>query len=589
MGLRNRIMLLVAIGLLVATVPLGVMGLGMVRAATDQVLQERLSLTRATADQLGRQLGLGWRQLDQISIQVASGWTVGPPQAVERTLAVHSAVLPLFSGGLFLVDRNGRLLAQAPASPRLRIPSLPRSPALEAVFTARKPQSSGIEWTADKRPVVFLAVPIVASGDLVVGAVGGVIDLSEPTLVTFISGVAQGASGHAAIVAHDGQVLASTDEAELFTRNEHPDFFAQFIAAGRPLVGPAWEDHGPGVVNETHIMAFAPIATVPWGLGIGQSEQETFGPIRRLRDRVIGFEILVLIAALLFAWMDTSAVAGPLDALKKASERIASGDLDHSVNVRRADEIGLLARSFETMRLQLRRSMEENARLQERLQSMAMVEERERIAREIHDSVGQVLGYVNTKAQAVTALLESGKITEAQAQLGQLEQAARSVYADLREAILGLRAATRSAGQLIPVVTEYAARFTDLSGVNVQVAVDGDPARFALAPATELHMVRIIQEALTNTRKHAQARSALVRFSADSDGVLVTIADDGIGFPFTDGATGNRFGFGLQTMRERAETIGGSFTVCSRAGGGTEVQVRLPAAERRAVVAGPSR
>jgi len=207
---------------------------------------------------------------------------------------------------------------------------LPRSPALEAVFTARKPQSSGIEWTADKRPVVFLAVPIVASGDLVVGAVGGVIDLSEPTLVTFISGVAQGASGHAAIVAHDGQVLASTDEAELFTRNEHPDFFAQFIAAGRPLVGPAWDDHGPGVVNETHIMAFAPIATVPWGLGIGQSEQETFGPIRRLRDRVIGFEILVLIAALLFAWMDTSAVAGPLDALKKASERIASGDyLEH--------------------------------------------------------------------------------------------------------------------------------------------------------------------------------------------------------------------------------------------------------------------
>ncbi|HEV8353011.1 MAG TPA: HAMP domain-containing protein [bacterium] len=573
MSLRNRIMLLVAIGLLIATIPLGVMGLGMVRAATDQVLDERLSLTRAMAHHLGRQLAQGWSRLDQISLQLGAVWSLRSPQALQREFTIRSGPASLFSGGLFLADRVGTVLAPAPAS-SLRTPVLVNSPTLAAVFRTRKPQSSGIERSVDGHPIVFLVVPIVASGDIVAAA-GGVIDLSEPTLLAFISGVIQGASGHAAIVARDGRVLASTDEDELFTRNEHPDFFARFIAGGRPIVGSARENHGPGVPSEMHVMAFAPVATVPWGLGIGQTEDETFGPIRRLRDRVIAFELIVLVAAVLFAWIDTSAVAAPLAMLRAASERIAEGDLEYRIDVRRGDEIGSLARSFETMRQQLRRSLDENAQLQERLQSVAVVEERERIAREMHDSVGQVLGYVNTKAQAVTALLETGRVAEAQTQLTQLELAARGVYRDLREAILGLRATTGSGGQLVPVVTEYADRFAALSGVDVRVEVDGDPARYAFSATAELHLLRIIQEALTNIRKHAGARSALVHLSTDGGAALVTIADDGVGFPFTDRSTGHRFGFGLQTMRERAEAVGGTLTISSRAGGGTEVQVRL--------------
>jgi signal transduction histidine kinase len=589
MSLRNRIMLLVALGLVIATVPLGLMGLEMVRAATDRVLEERLVLARVAADHLSEQLVLGWWQLDRLGTRAASFWDAGTPDAVSRDFAALSPLMTLFSGGVFLVDRTGRVLAQELAPSAMRLSSITRGPTLRAVFQTRARQHSGIEWTDDGHPVVVFAVPVPTSGGGVMAAVGGVIDLSKPTLLTFIAGVAQGTSGHAAIVAHDGVVLASTDEGELYTRNEHPDFFARFIAANRPLVDSAEEDHGPGAARDIHVMAFAPIASVSWGVGIGQSEEETFGPIRRLRDRIVGFEVLVLAAALLFAWMDTSAVAAPLRLLQEASTRIAGGDLDRAIEVHRTDEIGSLARSFEAMRIQLRRSLDENARLQERLQSVAMVEERERIAREIHDSVGQVLGYVNTKAQAVTVLLEGGKVEQAQTQLAQLEHAAREVYADLREAILGLRASNGVDGQLVTTVTEYVERFSTLSSLDVSVVIEGDPVSYAFSSTTELHLVRIIQEALTNIRKHAGAHAARVRFSTEANAVLVTISDDGIGLLSTDGAPAHPVGFGLQMMRERAEAIGGTFTVRSRAGGGTEVRVRLPAGEGRAMIASPAR
>jgi two-component sensor histidine kinase len=182
------------------------------------------------------------------------------------------------------------------------------------------------------------------------------------------------------------------------------------------------------------------------------------------------------------------------------------------------------------MRGQLIRSQQENLRLQERLQSLAMLEERERIAREMHDSVGQVLGYVNTKAQAVKVLLESGKVAEAQRQLAQLEQAAREVYADLREAIVSLRTATSPDRRLIPALREYIGRFAELSGVQTELVTEGDPSRYIFGPATELHLIRIVQEALTNVRKHAMARQAWVRFSLNEGGLVVIVADDGVGF-----------------------------------------------------------
>jgi len=230
----------------------------------------------------------------------------------------------------------------------------------------------------------------------------------------------------------------------------------------------------------------------------------------------------------------------------------------------------------------------ENARLQERVQSVAVLDERERIAREIHDGVGQVLGYVNTKAQAVKVLLDAGKTTEAQAQLAQLEEAAREVYADLREAILGLRTEISPERQLMPALQEYVRRFGEASGIVTELIVEGDPARYAILPTTELHLIRIIQEALTNVRKHAMARRAAVQFLERNGILTVSVTDDGQGFDPVQSRGGTLPRFGLQTMRERAEAIGGTFSIRTRDGPGTEVVVQLPLQPRSIVNARPA-
>ncbi|HXF82506.1 MAG TPA: histidine kinase [bacterium] len=568
-GLRKRILLLVALGLLIATAPLGVMGLGMVRAATDRILVERLAMARASADHLSSQLAQGWSQLERLSARVAAR-PAGDRAALRRALADFVPQTPLFSGGVLVLDASGAVLAAEPAH-RAPLPS--DLPSVSATLAQGRPQTGLVIRGPGGRSLAVFSVPVSRPPAAVDGAVVGLIDLTKPTLLTFIDGLAMGVSGHAAIVAADGTVLASTDPAALFTRDEHPEFFRAVIERGRALVGraTALEESGR---REVHVTAFAPLTAVPWGVGIGQREDEALGPIRRLRDRIVIFETLVLLAAGLFAWWDTTAVVRPLTALRQAAERIAEGDLATPIDVRRADEIGALAHAFETMRLRLLRSLRENARLQEQLQSVAMLEERERIAREMHDSVGQVLGYVNTKAQAVRALLEDGKPAQAQQQLAELEQAARAVYADLREAILSLRTTVGAGQRLLPALAEYVRRFSELSGVETTLSAEGPPLEFP--PTVEVHLIRIVQEALTNVRKHARARHAAVRLTSGPDGVVIAVEDDGVGIAARSRAPQAGSGFGLQTMQERAEAIGGRLTLRARPGGGTVVEVEVP-------------
>jgi signal transduction histidine kinase len=570
-GLRKRILLLVALGLLIATAPLGVMGLGMVRAATDRILVERLAMARASADHLNGQLSQGWLQLDRLSARLATR-RPGDRAALRRDLADFAPQMPLFSGGVLALDVSGRILAEEPTghAPLL----LAELPSVKATLTQARHQTGLIIRGPNGPSLAVLSVPMPRSATSGGGAVVGLIDLTAATLLTFIDGLAMGVSGHAAIVAADGTVLSSTDPAALFTRDEHPEFFRAVIEGGRALVGRATALEGSGR-REVHITAFAPLTAAPWGVGIGQREDEALGPIRRLRDRIVIFETLVLLAAGLFAWWDTTAVVRPLTVLRQAAERIAEGDLATPVDVRRADEIGALAHAFETMRLRLLQSLRENAQLQARLRSVAMLEERERIAREMHDSVGQVLGYVNTKAQAVRALLEDGKPAQAQQQLAELEQAARTVYADLREAILSLRTTIGPGQRLLPALAEYVRRFSELSGVETTLSCEGPPLEFP--PTVEVHLIRIVQEALTNVRKHARARHAAVRLTSGPGGAVIAVEDDGVGIAAASRGAQGGTGFGLQTMQERAEAIGGRLTLHTRPGGGTVVEVEVPA------------
>lgn len=220
-----------------------------------------------------------------------------------------------------------------------------------------------------------------------------------------------------------------------------------------------------------------------------------------------------------------------------------------------------------------KRAEAEIHRLQEQIENMAIQVERERLGRELHDGLGQVLGIIGIKSASISEWLKQNRIAEAQQAIIELNQITQTAYADVREAILGLRSTVTPGVGLEPTLREYLHRYQREWNITVNMVVAPNTATH-LPPAAEIQLLRIIQEALTNVRQHAQARHVQVRFDQVQNEICVTIADDGVGF---DPQQPRHEHFGLHTMRERADSFGGRLEIASAPNAGTRVQISLPA------------
>jgi len=219
----------------------------------------------------------------------------------------------------------------------------------------------------------------------------------------------------------------------------------------------------------------------------------------------------------------------------------------------------------------------ENARLYQQGRHLAALEERDRLARELHDYLAQALGYLNVKASLMDDLLAKGQITQAQASLLEMKGIAREAYTDVREGIFSLRTMAAAGLGLLPTLREYLAEYRVHYGLETSLSIDDES--LAEFPAdVGVQISRIIQEALTNVRKHAQASRAWVRFAQEGDNVCITVEDNGRGFDPAQLTGEGRQYFGLQIMRERAEGVHSSLELHSRPGQGTRIILRVPRA-----------
>lgn len=218
----------------------------------------------------------------------------------------------------------------------------------------------------------------------------------------------------------------------------------------------------------------------------------------------------------------------------------------------------------------------ENARLQARLRDLAVETERERIAREMHDGLAQVLGYVGTKSQAVEELLANDRVSDARSQLEELAAAARSIYVDVREAILGLRSPISPELGLAGAIEQYARRFAEASKLGISVDASAKARTVTLVPEAEAQVFRIVQESLTNVRKHAGAGRVVVRLDRHGDTFVVELVDDGRGFGSTTAGAADWPHYGLAAMRERAAAIGARISWTNGATGGGIVRLDVP-------------
>ncbi len=221
--------------------------------------------------------------------------------------------------------------------------------------------------------------------------------------------------------------------------------------------------------------------------------------------------------------------------------------------------------------------------LQQQL-ALAVLEERERIARELHDSLGQVLAYVNTQAQAASQLLSEGQTATAENYLARLVAVAQEAQSDVREYIASAKGATSTRSGLFTTLAQSLQRFGQNYKIHTELTVPPDLAEDALEPSVEVQLVRIIQEALANVRKHAGASTVRVSLavedgqSSQSAGrvMQVTVQDDGCGFDPALPSAGGGQSFGLSIMRERAEGIDSRLEIYSAPGQGTSVVVWVP-------------
>lgn len=214
------------------------------------------------------------------------------------------------------------------------------------------------------------------------------------------------------------------------------------------------------------------------------------------------------------------------------------------------------------------------AQLLEQGRAIAALEERQRLARELHDSLGQVLGYVGFQAEAARILYHDGKSSDGDEHLTRLAGIAQNAHADLREFILNLRMGPSPSQPFFPTLQQYLDSFTRQSGIRTTLTIEDGLDESSFEAAARLQLFRIIQEALSNARRHAAAGTIQVSFESVGRLARIMVRDDGCGFEA--GLPTGHSGFGLDFMRERAEQLGGELQLQSKLGAGTCVIIRIP-------------
>ena len=202
----------------------------------------------------------------------------------------------------------------------------------------------------------------------------------------------------------------------------------------------------------------------------------------------------------------------------------------------------------------------------EAVAAAAVLQERSRLAREIHDGLAQHLAFLKMRVawlQRSTAPVEHKSLQD-------IETVLETALAEARQAISTLRVEP-SGTSTAEAICEYARQFAQLS--DLKVTIDADHNVPEVAPRARVELLRVVQEALNNVRKHAHSTAVQVQIQCWADSLVVCIQDDGSGFPPGQERGGH---FGLDIMTERAESIGGSLEVTSSPGTGTVVCIHVP-------------
>ncbi len=277
-----------------------------------------------------------------------------------------------------------------------------------------------------------------------------------------------------------------------------------------------------------------------------------------------------------YGYWHSSKMKKRLEQLQEAMLLLEKGNLSRPVPFLGEDEVGRLGEQLERISKKweeqvssLQRLSTHNAQLAEKARYSAVVEERQRLARELHDAVSQQLFAISMTATAVGRTLDKD-YERAQRQVALIEEMASVAQSEMRALLLHLRPVHLEGKRLTQGLQEL---LQELQGkVPIEISCEMDD-NIHLLKGIEDHLFRIVQEALSNTLRHSKATKMEIRLASRSDFVSLSIRDNGIGFEVD---MKKHASYGLVSMKERVYEIGGSMNIVSAPGKGTRIDIRVP-------------
>jgi len=357
LSLWPRLAIMVTLGFVVLFAVFSVLALRAVGASTNRILQERLTLTVLLAQEFDRLLAHAFSELAAFAPGASSGSEQRRvlEQTYERGRGPFAA--------LYLLDRSGSVILALGPPTAAAGADLARNASVGAVLAARRRSISAPFRDYRGRPVVALSSPILDRNGELRFTLVGTIDMSGPEVIERLATATRlGSTGHAELVGPGGIALASTEAGNSLKPGEHLEFYRRMLKAKKPgietVLHTPWRSDEAGMPLENHVMAFTRLSTAPWGVTLGGTTSETFAPARRLQRILLLVGGASLAALLMLTLLGARLLVRPVRVLTRAATDMASGNLEEPISVSEGGEIGALGKSLETMRAQLRDSLE---------------------------------------------------------------------------------------------------------------------------------------------------------------------------------------------------------------------------------------
>jgi signal transduction histidine kinase len=292
--------------------------------------------------------------------------------------------------------------------------------------------------------------------------------------------------------------------------------------------------------------------------------------INNITLSAVSILLVMLLAYLLVQWL----LVRRVDVIHNALIRLGERDFSTRITTRwyTRDEITQLADLINNMAANFE-ILQAAHDQKDRVRAQAIIEERERIARELHDGVAQFLGYLSAKIGATRIVLRNKAEDIADGNLEQVEESIREQSIEVRSAIIGLKMAGSVDKGLLVNVREFIDQCNRLNDRTLELEISSDSDSLEMEVEKELQLFRILQEAVSNIRKHSMASRASVRLEKNESQMIMTISDNGVGFDPVQTGLERGGHFGLLIMFERAREIGAHIEIKSNPGSGTQVIV----------------